>query len=386
MININRFLKQEAEQVLDTHRIKALRRAEIKKFENEKRASIYQDVILSEEQIKSIDDVYMGNYGEKIPYTWHRHYTAFTGRFDKFYFPELLFIPEFERFMNLNPAHTQAFEDKNTLHLLADSAGIRMPQTIFSEIDGLIQDRNKKIVSMDEVAGIEGEYFVKPTVGTSSGIGCQVVSVKDGIDQLTGSSIEEILKKKGANWTIQERIKCHNSISNIYPSSVNTFRIMTYIWKDRICHVPVVMRIGQGGANVDNAHAGGMFIALDDDGVFHDKAFTEFKQEYKEHPDTKVVYHGYRIDLFPNVLKAAIKAHSYLSQLGCINWDFTMDENGDPVLIEANIRGSGIWLFEMAHGCGPFGELTPEILRWIRIMKNTKYSERSRFSYGMNFE
>ena len=130
------------------------------------------------------------------------------------------------------------------------------------------------------------------------------------------------------------------------------------------------MRIGQGGNFLDNAHAGGMFIAVDNDGTLHKKAFTEFRNEYTQHPDTKIKFEDYKIDLFPEVIKAAIQMHESVPQIGCCNWDFTIDITGTPMLIEANMnngkQGGGIWLIEMAHGVGAFGDNTAEILQWLR--------------------
>ena len=61
--------------------------------------------------------------------------------------------------------------------------------------------------------------------------------------------------------------------------------------------------------------------------------------------------------------------HSAIPQIGVINWDLTIDRDEVPVLIEANLRAGSIWLFEMAWGCGPFGENTKEILQWMREPK-----------------
>jgi hypothetical protein len=257
-----------------------------------------------------------------------------------------------------------------------------MPKIIYSCISGIVQDSHHNIVPLNTLLALSGEYFMKPTVDSCSGAGCQVLNIENGIDKLTGIPLKEVIRSKGLNWAIQERIKCHASISDIYPDSVNTFRIMTYIWKNKIYHVPAIMRIGQGGANVDNAHAGGMFIAIDDDGTLHEKAFTEFKKEFMEHPDTHLKFSNYKIDLFPKVLEIAKRCHSFIPQIGCINWDFTIDEQGNPILIELNIRGGGIWVFQMAHGCGIFGERTPEILRWMRLMKHTKMSKRDKYACG----
>lgn len=117
-------------------------------------------------------------------------------------------------------------------------------------------------------------------------------------------------------------------------------------------------------------------------GTLHKTAFTEFKEEFVEHPDSKLKFEGYRIPLLPNVVDAVKRMHYSLPAIGVINWDMTLDESGQPVLIEANVNGGSIWLFQMAHGCGVFGERTPEILRWLHKMNETKYSDRAQYYFG----
>lgn len=98
-------------------------RGELRKFKDPRRAAIYSTVTLTREQEEQIDRLYVENYGKKIPYTWHRHFTAFTGRFDPQYLPESLYIPEFEHYMNLEREYTKVFADKNLLPLLAERGG-----------------------------------------------------------------------------------------------------------------------------------------------------------------------------------------------------------------------------------------------------------------------
>ena len=363
---------------LDAYRITRKRNGEIRKFQDKRREAIFNSVQLTPEQIKEIDDLYLDNYGEKIPYTWHRHYTAFTGRFDPNYFPELLFIPEFEQFMNPDKSFANTLSDKNFLPLLAKSADVVMPRWFFRSVNGCIQNADLRVISMKNIGEISGEFFLKPTKGTDSGKGCQVLELERGEDKISGKTAREILFQKGGDWVLQERLRCHSSINKIYPDSVNTFRIMTYYWNGKIRHAPVIMRIGKGGNYLDNAHAGGIFIALDDDGRMHETAFTEFNERFTEHPDTHMVFQNYKIDLLPEVIEKAAACHAQIPQLGCIHWDFTLNEAGKPTLIEANIMEGSIWLFEMAHGKGLFGELTPEILRWMKEMKGMKKSDRLR--------
>lgn len=126
------------------------------------------------------------------------------------------------------------------------------------------------------------------------------------------------------------------------------------------------MRIGRGQSKVDNAHAGGMFIGVGDDGRLEPVAFTEFRNTFSIHPDTNIVFDGYQIHDFPKVLDAAESLHALLPEIGIYSWDFTLDKSGTPVLIEANTRKGSIWLNQKAWGKGVFGDDTEEILEFIK--------------------
>lgn len=358
---------------------------EKKKFRDKRRVEICNSTKLSQEQIDSVEKLYKDNYGKKIPLTWHKSYTAYTGRFDKYYFPEILYIPEFERYMNYNQSLANVLEDKNLLYVFAKASNVRMPRMYLSCQAGIYKDAENKVLDFEKACALIsniGVCFAKPSIGTDSGRGCEVYCLVNGTDTKSGKTSDMLLKDLGKNFTIQERLVCHESIRKIYDGSVNTFRIMTYRWKNQIIVAPIIMRIGRGGSYLDNAHAGGMFIALSDDGTLHKTAFTEFKEEFVEHPDSKLKFEGYRIPLLPNVVDAVKRMHYSLPAIGVINWDMTLDESGQPVLIEANVNGGSIWLFQMAHGCGVFGERTPEILRWLHKMNETKYSDRAQYYFG----
>ena len=124
-----------------------------------------------------------------------------------------------------------------------------------------------------------------------------------------------------------------------------------------------------------------MFIAVDNDGTLHKTAFTEFNTQFTEHPDTHVKFEGWKIHPFPEVLKAARKMHEAIPQVGVINWDFTIDEAGEAILMEGNMLSGSIWLIEMAHGKAVFGEDTAEILQWTRKMKSMKQSNRPAYRF-----
>ena len=360
-------------------------RNEKRKYKNKKRVEIYSKISLTREQKNKIDNFYKENYGKKVPHIWHRHFMAFTGNFDEKYIPELLYIPEFEAYMNLNKPYNFVCSDKNVLQYFAQSAGVRIPETIISCTKGIFRDEQNQFIDKKEVLEILcniGKVFIKPSVNTGSGVNCFVIDVSEGTDIISGKKMDDIIKEMGQDFVVQKLIKCHKSITNIYSGSVNTFRVISYLWNGEVRLLPAIMRIGRGGNFVDNAHAGGMFIAVDDDGTLHKTAFTEFKNEYESHPDTNLKYEGYRIELFPEVLSAAKRMHEIIPQIGVVNWDFTIDEDGQPVLIEINISGGSVWLSQMAHGKGAFGEYTAEVLQWMAQMRKLSYFEKRKYAYG----
>lgn len=381
--------KNKTIDFIDKQRKKAAIKHEIKKIKSPARVAIYKDVVFTAEQKAKIDKLYKENYGKKIPYEWHRNYTAYTGKFDEKYFPEVLYTVVFERAMTPKMEYSQTFSDKNILSVFTKGAGIKTPQEFITCSSGLLRDSSYKLIQIDEAVEIlkdAGEVFLKPTVDSSSGRGCLLANFTNGIDQNTTKSVKEILLGMGENFTAQKKIKCDKSIAEIYGNSVNTFRVITYRWKDKIYSMPVIMRIGQGGAFLDNAHAGGMFIAVDDDGTLHETAFTEFKKTFTSHPTTNFVFKGHKISNFDKVLESAIYMHGLISQVGVVNWDFTIDEDGDPLLIEANMctpRQTGsIWLVQMAHGKGAFGENTADILKWVSKVEKAPQSKRKKMAFG----
>src|SRR3712207_1676326 len=153
----------------------------------------------------------------------HLTYTAFSGKFDAAYFPENIYIPEFEYFMNIFTEYNSVLQDKNVLPYIANSLGIVTPDTLFSSSRGMLRDDNLRNVSPDEMIsrlnGI-GEVFCKPTVDSGCGAGCALISIVDMNDIISKQPACELFKSLGDDYVVQQKISCHKSISSIYPNKI----------------------------------------------------------------------------------------------------------------------------------------------------------------------
>lgn len=345
------------------------------------RSSELEIVELSESQKRAIDDFYVENYGRKIPYTWHQYYTSFTGRFDVRYFPERMYIPRFERYVN-PPAYANVFGNKNLLPTIAKAAGVKYAETILISSDNIFCDEELNVLTEDEAVKYLADYgplYIKKSIDSSGGVACFKVDFKNGFDATTGKSIKDYFTSLGENFIAQREIKQHPQLAAFESGSAATFRVITYIWNGQIYSCPLTLRIGRAGTCVANA---AVIIAVDDDGIIHPDGYSKRGDRYVEHPDSHLKFENCCIPDASKLIDAAKLIHAVVPQLGIIHWDFAIDEKGEPVVIEANTKIGSIWLPEVVHGKGPFGENTASILRWMRFMENVKIDDRYKYHPG----
>lgn len=333
---------------------------------------LFKNVLLNSEQKEQINSFYKKNYGKTIPHWWHRLYMSYTGKFDCQYIPEYIFSTKIELRQNRR-IDVLPFENKNMLPVIfGEDCFIKQPETLLMRVKGRYFDENRNIIS--EQTAVEkmtcyegGEFvaFVKVTIDTSSGCGVRMLKMNAGIDQIKNEEIQTIFDKMGQNFVVQKCISPHPIFATLYPKAINTLRVVTYMTHDKIKVAPITMRIGQGGSVVDNAHAGGIFIGVSEDGKLLKEAFTEYQKRYTIHPDTGVVFEGYQIPCVPQIRQVAIKLHEQVPMFQFVSWDFTVDKDGEIVLIEANLHSQAVWLAQIAHGRAMFGADTAEMLQMV---------------------
>lgn len=235
--------------------------------------------------------------------------------------------------------------DKFIFGQFAKSLDMPHPQTIALVLNGQISyiDNNASIryEDLSSLVGENMDAFCKECTG-EGGKGAFPLKIENG-KFFVGDHEEcyELIKKRFANtpYIIQQKIRNHPVINNIYPNSINTVRLTTVIRDGDICFYDAYLRTGANGSVVDNACFGGVVIGITKDGYLTDWGIREpGKSEHllvkRVHPDTGRPFAGVKLPYYEEMIKLAKRFHSYYYGIPSMGWDIAVTENG-PVFLEA---------------------------------------------------
>ena len=136
---------------------------------------------------------------------------------------------------------------------------------------------------------------------------------------------------------------------------------MSLFFNGEIHIMSSVLRMGTSEAHVDNASNGGIVAGIKKDGSLRPKAYNIWAQEFNKHPQG-TIFNNIRIPSYDkciNIIRELAPRFIGVSKL--ISWDFTIDWEGNPVLIETNLTFGGLEVHQMSNG-PVFGEMTADIL------------------------
>lgn len=320
---------------------------------------------LTDEQKKEIQDFYKSIIGREIDLYSHEYFYSRTGVYSKYYIPTNFHQVELLGRANMLP-YTNAYGDKNMTDVFLK--GVRQPHTILKNINGYYYVEGKPVSEEEAVASCQQlkNVLIKPTL-YSRGKGIQALEITNGITNIEGKSVAELFHQYKKNFQIQERLKQHEQMSRLNPTSVNTIRIVTFRSGMEILLISVVVRIGRKGAVIDNQCAGGISAVIDEEGKLGKFGFGGFDQDNILRTDNGVTLEGFQIPSFDKVIEKVKELHFQLPFFDLIGWDMAVAHDGEPVLIEWNTK---VGLSQSAYGPG-FGKYTERILRELWPRKNS---------------
>ena len=137
---------------------------------------------------------------------------------------------------------------------------------------------------------------------------------------------------------LEELIVQHKKMNVLCPKSVNTLRIMTFANNDKAEILYAALRVGNGVYEVDNFHKGGMGVSIDTKrGILKGSAIDKDLNEYKRHPQTKIMFDKFEIPYFKEAKDLVLKCALVNQNIQVVGWDVAITDKG-PVLVEGNRR------------------------------------------------
>lgn len=138
---------------------------------------------------------------------------------------------------------------------------------------------------------------------------------------------------------VDEFIVQHPDMSALYPDSVNTVRMITFLGKDDTVHLlAAVLRIGNGDV-IDNFASGGMFTMLDEHGTALYPGVDKQSNVYPSHPVTGTPIVGFTVPMYDQVWELTQQLARRTPEAPYVGWDLAITPNG-PVVIEGNHNSS----------------------------------------------
>lgn len=304
---------------------------------------------------------FWSKYGIKPKKMWYDLYCFKEAEYDPRYIPEDLYwrkiYPVFNR-----PGFRHAYTDKCFYNRLFPF--LKQPRTILRNSNHCFFDSSGKIISFARAKSLlepEERFVIKPAIYSGEGVDIFFYEKNENNDV----DFQGLMKSYGSDYIVQEAVAQHKILASIHPESLNTIRVISFLYRGEVHISSSILRMGVGRSRLDNVSAGGLACPVLADGRLAKKAINRQSQWVTSHP-SGTVFSEIKIPSFERVLAAVRRAHKDIPHFRIIGWDFSIDEDGDPVFIEYN----GAPALNQVI-CGPlFGNLTEPVLNTIFLNKS----------------
>lgn len=323
---------------------------------------------LTKEQKKAVKSFYAPY--TKVTTLYHHLYYAKLGVFSERFLPHDLYYNVIDEYFNPN---VEAKFVDNKCYYRNIFMGMKQPDTVVMRTGGFWCDSDMRLISQErlrELAEGEAAIFAKAATNSVGGKGVAYISSENGS---VYTQLVDFAKTLTGDIVVQRPVKQHKEICRINETSVNTIRCMSLLTEDGAKIYSSIMRIGIKGMRVDNASSGGLTIGINPDGTLKKYAHNSNVEEIDRHPSNDFVFEGFQIPSFDKALEFVKRAHEFAPRFRLISFDIAIDDEGDPVLIEANLHKGGLNLHQ--YNNGPiFGDDTAKILDEV-FGKSKKYED-----------
>lgn len=322
------------------------------------------DTFVSNQQKTEIMDFWgkylVGKYAKKyFDIRWFDVYNSVNnGDYDlRLYIPDGFYYCIVDTYFSNHEA-CYIMDDKNFYDLYFPE--ITRPKTIIRKESGCFFDANWALLSLNEAldkCSQNSKIIIKPSISSCGGRGIDYWNPSEmNIDDL-----KRILNQHDSV-VVQECVIPHKLFQKINKDCLSTLRIVTLLFEGQVHVVSSVIIMGGQGAKTNHLHSGGLVCGIHENGKLKNKAYDGHGNSYEEHPNGVIFGETFIPGYHECVQYAKLLAPRMCRVTKLIGWDFTIGQNGEPMLIEANLTWGG--LCQIANG-PIFGELTERVLNEV---------------------
>jgi len=317
---------------------------------------------LTAEQKKQAKDLY-AKYS-KFDMNFIEFYTQKTGDFHENYIPADMYYGHIDPYFNdwalAKHMDNKCFYDQWYFK------DINIPKTIVKRMNGFwITTEEDKTVYISQKQACEliskQDVFAKPATDSVGGKGVTKIKKGTSVDEI--ASILNSVSDKDI--VVQEAVEQSEELNKLSASSVNTIRVLSMLNSDGSVKVySTVVRIGINNSIVDNATSGGITCGVNSDGRLKPVAYSVDGKRYDEHPTNGVKFDSVVVPNYEKIISMATTLHKEFPHFRILSWDFAVDKNDEPLLIEVNLCYGGIDFHQINNG-PLFGDDTNKILEEV---------------------
>ena len=308
---------------------------------------------LSINQKQAIKD-YFSEYVAINDFSDHEFYTACTGVFHANYIPDWFFYTVVDPFFN-DWEKARIVDNKCFYEMMFPNC--KQPYCIAFRINGIWFSHARSVISYQDVLTlIEAEkeaVFIKVACESNGG---------HGVYRVTGEDPQIYINKICGDVVIQRALKQSEILNRLNHTSVNTVRVLSLLSEGGVKIYSKILRCGISGAFVDNASSGGVTIGITETGRLKEVAYDKYGKKYDVHPTTNLPFNTVVIPNIHMIDELVCRLHPLIPYFRMVSWDIAIDDNNQPVLIEANMMEGELDFHQLNNG-PLFGADTIDILR-----------------------
>ncbi len=321
-------------------------------------ANVKSEFRLTDDERTAVER-YWAPYTESNAVGWVEYYSGLHGAMDVRFLPEAVYYVDMDPYFN-NHAMAQHLDHKCYYGRMFPE--IRQPKTVAMRVGGVWMDGAFR--AMDKPRVLEacqnaGTVIVKPATGFGAGVGVRIWDH----EEYSVETLERMLECSVLDIVVQEYLRQYEGMAALHRASVNTVRTISFYQKGEVHILSSVVRMGVGGSKVDNISAGGISVGVLPDGRLKAEGFNKYGKRFPVHPDG-AVFADCQVPCYGKICDQIRAAHRTLPHFRLISWDFAVDEAGEPVLIELNLKQGELDFHQINNG-PLFGDLTEDVLQEV---------------------